>query len=134
MTEHHPNHSAYRRARSGELSFPVDRERALRARQEAEALFAPKPQPRVAEKAASPSRAGVEKRAPTRLPAAPAPTAPRASDPLAAGDALPQPARQIPADHAARIRTWLRYGMSIAEVATVYGVQVGEIERILQRA
>jgi DNA-directed RNA polymerase specialized sigma24 family protein len=115
MTEHHPNHSAYRRARSGELSFPVDRERALRARQEAEALFAPKPQPRVAEKAASP-------------------TAPRASDPLAAGDALPQPVRQIPADHAARIRTWLRYGMSIAEVATVYGVQVGEIERFLQRA
>jgi hypothetical protein len=133
MTEHHPNHSANRRARSGELSFPVDRERALRARQEAEALFAPKPQPRVAETAASPSGAAVEKRAPTRLPAAPAPNAPRASG-LAAGDALPQPARQIPADHAARIRTWLRYGMSIAEVAMVYGVQVGEIERILQQA
>ena len=133
MTEHHPNHSAYRRARSGELSFPVDRERALRARQEAEALFAPKPQPRVVEKAASPSRAAAEKRALTRLPAAPAPTAPRASGPAAAGDA-PPPTRQIPADHAARIRTWLRYGMSIAEVATVYGVQVGEIERILQEA
>jgi hypothetical protein len=31
----------------------------------------------------------------------------------------------------ARIRTWARYGMTARQVAEVYGVTVGEIERIL---
>jgi hypothetical protein len=31
-----------------------------------------------------------------------------------------------------RIRTWVRYGMTARQVAEMYGVGVGEIERILQ--
>jgi uncharacterized protein (DUF433 family) len=34
----------------------------------------------------------------------------------------------------ARIRTWLRYGMTIAEVAAVYGVEADEIAHILREA
>jgi hypothetical protein len=37
----------------------------------------------------------------------------------------------IPAAHFARVRTWVKYGMAVAQVAQVYGVSVGEVERIL---
>jgi hypothetical protein len=36
--------------------------------------------------------------------------------------------------HFARIRTWIRYGMTIAEVAAVYGLAVDELARILPGA
>jgi hypothetical protein len=39
----------------------------------------------------------------------------------------------IPAAHFDRIRTWVKYGMSAAQVAEVYRVDVGEIERILRK-
>jgi transposase-like protein len=32
----------------------------------------------------------------------------------------------------ARIRTWVNYGLTISQVAEVYGVAVGVIERILR--
>jgi hypothetical protein len=127
------NHPASRRARSNELSSPIDRERAHRARQAAEALFAPKPKPRVAEPGASRSLAAIEKQERTPPPAAPGPNVPAAVEPGAADNAK-QSEPQIPAAHAGRIRTWLRYGMSMAEVAAVYGVGVGEVERILHPA
>jgi hypothetical protein len=44
----------------------------------------------------------------------------------------PQP--QIPASRFARIRTWVKYGMTVADVAQVYGVAVEEIEGILRDA
>jgi hypothetical protein len=121
------NRPAHRRAGSDEQSFSVDRERAHRARQAAEALFAPKP--RAAETSAAPA-AG--KRAPATLLPAPAPAARRPDDTSAIRDE-PQPRRRIPSAHATRIRLWLRYGMSKAQVAAVYGVEIGEIERILRQ-
>jgi hypothetical protein len=43
------------------------------------------------------------------------------------------PARAIPHSQFARIRALAKYGMTVAQVAKVYGVAVGEIERILRR-
>jgi hypothetical protein len=40
----------------------------------------------------------------------------------------------IPAAHVARIRAWLRYGMAAAQVAEMYGVAAGEVERVLRTA
>jgi hypothetical protein len=40
----------------------------------------------------------------------------------------------IPPAHFARIRTWMRYGMTIAEVAATYGLAVDELARILRNA
>ena len=45
----------------------------------------------------------------------------------------PLPA-EIPPAHVARIRTWVTYGMKVAQVAQLYRVPVGEIERLLGRA
>jgi len=41
---------------------------------------------------------------------------------------------QIPRSQFARIRTSVKYGMTAAQVAGVYGVAVDVIERILRRA
>lgn len=126
-----PNRPVYPRARSSE-SYPNDRERANKARQAAEALFAPKPKPRVGEDAASAVRPAVERRKLAVIPMPP-PTVPDRPDPAADGDAASAADREIPADHLSRIRTWLKYGMTIAEVAAVYGVRTDEIERILRQ-
>jgi hypothetical protein len=45
-----------------------------------------------------------------------------------------RPAPEIPALQFARIRTWVKYGMTAADVAQVYGVAVEEIELILHKA
>jgi hypothetical protein len=42
-------------------------------------------------------------------------------------------APKIPRSQFARIRTWVKYGMTAAQVAGVYGVAVGVIERILRQ-
>ena len=39
---------------------------------------------------------------------------------------------KIPRSQAARIRAWLRYGMTAQQVAEVYGVAVDEVERGLR--
>ena len=39
----------------------------------------------------------------------------------------------IPASKFARIRTWVKYGMAVSQVAQVYGVTVEEIQRILRK-
>ena len=49
-------------------------------------------------------------------------------------DPEPRTTRQIPRSHHARIRTWVEYGMTVPQVAEVYGVNVGVIERILGKA
>jgi hypothetical protein len=40
---------------------------------------------------------------------------------------------EIPASQLARIRTWVKYGMTAAQVAEVYGVPASEIERALRK-
>jgi hypothetical protein len=49
-------------------------------------------------------------------------------------DPEPRTTRQIPRSEHARIRTWVQYGLTVPQVAEVYGVAVGVIERILLEA
>jgi hypothetical protein len=44
------------------------------------------------------------------------------------------PSNAIPRSHHASIPTWVNYGMTVPQVAKVYGVAVGVIERILRQA
>jgi hypothetical protein len=44
----------------------------------------------------------------------------------------PQTMRKIPRSQFVRIRTLVKYGMTVAQVAKVYGVDAGEIARILR--
>jgi hypothetical protein len=106
-----------------------DRERVARARQTAEALFAPKQQ--VAEPMVSDSLP------PARKPrvlgiASPAPSPREAVEPPVSAELRTMP--QISASQFARIRTWVKYGMTPAQVAEVYGVSVGDVERIVRNA
>jgi len=104
---------------------PDERERRAQARREAEALFGPKPAMIDSPVASSAKLARV-------LPAAPAPKQREAID--APGHPEPVLAKTIPAADAARIRTWMRYGMTIAQVAAVYGVDASELARLLGNA
>ena len=49
-------------------------------------------------------------------------------------DPEPRTTREIPRSHHARIRTWVQYGLTIPQVAEVYGVAVGVIERIFRQS
>jgi hypothetical protein len=120
-----PRRPGHHSARLGE-PFPDDRERINRARQAAEALFAPKPGVSEASVSAAPPAASAPRRLSTPavvqhearvLPNVPTP---------AAGE--------IPASQLARIRSWVKYGMTVPQVAAVYGVSVAEIERVLRKA
>jgi hypothetical protein len=109
-----------------------DHERVIRAREAAEALFASKPpsaDPPSA--AAEPAAAAIRKPRVLQV-IAPAPagqddvphTPPVASAP---------PAREIPRSEFARIRTWVKYGMTVPQVAKLFGAEIDEIRRILQK-
>ena len=110
-----------------------DRERIKSARQAAEALFTPKRQP--AEPSVSDPVPSAEQ--PARKPrvlaiSSPAPV--RHKEVAAPVNPEPQTMREIPQSQHARIRTWVKYGMTIPQVAEVYGVAVGVIERIFRQA
>jgi hypothetical protein len=109
-----------------------DRDRIANTRQAAEALFTPKRQPvepSVSDPAPSAERPA---RKPRVLPiSSPAPV--RNEEVAAPVDPEPRTTRQIPRSHHARIRTWVHYGLTIPQVAEVYGVAVGVIEDILRR-
>ena len=55
---------------------------------------------------------------------------------MVAAPVIPEPAAapDIPAKEAARLRTLVKYGMTVSQVAEVYRVPVETIERILQKA
>jgi hypothetical protein len=108
-----------------------DRERNTSARQAAEALFTPKPvEPSVSDPAPSAERPA---RKPRVLPIlSPAPV--RDEEVAAPVDPEPRTTRQIPRSEHARIRTWVEYGLTIPQVAEVYGVAVDVVEGILRRA
>jgi hypothetical protein len=125
MTDYH--HSD----RAGDTGTPLrrwaeaDHEENHRTHQAAEALFAPKRQ--IAEPAAparKPRILSAVRVEPARIEAIGTPINP----------APPKPSEKIPASHFARIRTWLRYGMTITQVAKIYEVTIGDIERILREA
>src|SRR5215469_2795098 len=103
------------------------------ARQEAEALFTPKSQ--ITERPLSSA---------TVPPSEPSPRKPRilrALPPASSRhDQAEAPARaeerlttEIPTLQWARIRAWVEYGMTVAQVAAIYGVAVDVIERILRQ-
>jgi hypothetical protein len=110
-----------------------DREQITRARQAAEALFRSK-QPVSGPSVPASAPADQPTRKPRVLqtisPAVPVgheeretPAAPE-----------PQTMRKIPRSQFVRIRTLVKYGMTLAQVAKVYGVDAGEIARILRHA
>jgi len=106
-----------------------DRERITSARQAAEALFTPKPvEQSVSDPAPSAEHPARKPRVLSILP----PTPVRNEEVAAPVDPEPRTTRQIPRSHHARIRTWVKYGLTIPQVARVYGVAVGVIERILR--
>jgi hypothetical protein len=43
------------------------------------------------------------------------------------------PAGEIPRSEFARIRNWVKYGMTVPQVAQLFGADVGEIRRILRK-
>jgi hypothetical protein len=107
-----------------------DHQQVIRAREAAEALFASKPSadpPSVAE----PTGAAIRKPRVLQV-IAPAPAGQDdmpGTPPVASGP----PAREIPRSEFARIRTWVKYGMTVPQVAKLFGADVGEIRRILGR-
>jgi len=111
-----------------------DRERITKARQAAEALFAPKPQ--VTEQSVLDSLPAADSRKPRVLA-----TSPPAPAPLIEVEKAEPPVRpeeqmrpEIPVSKFAHIRTLVKYGMTVSQVAEVYGVAVGAIERALRQA
>jgi hypothetical protein len=107
-------------------------ERITKARRAAEALFTSKRQ--VTKQSISDSLPSVDKPAhkPRVLKAlSPAPVRPeRAEAPVEPQGRI---ASEIPTSHFARIRTWVKYGMTAGQVAGIYGVAVDVIERILRQ-
>jgi hypothetical protein len=97
------------------VRIPNESERRAQARQAAEALFAPKP--------------------PAAEPAVDPPSTPVPPELVGAATTRePLPRAVIPTAHVARIRTWVKYGMTIAQVAAIYGVDAGEIARLVGKA
>ena len=111
---HPPRRPIYGRDHAA-VRAPDERERRTQARQAAEALFAPTPS--ITEQ-------------PLDLPAP-------GAVPVEAADAAthrpPLPRGSIPAADVGRIRTWVKYGMAIPQVAALYDVEADEITRILRR-
>jgi hypothetical protein len=125
-----------------------DRERITRARQTAEALFPQKPAVSKPSVSATP-RTDQPARKPRVLPIisssatdAEAVVGPPLEKTQADAQqhlgkeigAERQTTPAIPQAHFSRIRNWVKYGMTIAQVANIYQTHVGEIERILGKA
>jgi hypothetical protein len=110
-----------------------DREQSTDARQTAEALFAPKTNSFKQFDQEVVGLAGDPVRRPRVLSVSP--TVPSHLPELEAPISTKRPAKpKIPKSQFARIRAWLRYGMTTEQVAGVYGVPVDELERILRIA
>lgn len=101
------------------------------ARQAAEALFRPKPP--------EPKRPVLTTAPPERHQSGRQPRVLRATEParhledvvVAPLTAMTPAAPSVPASDLSRIKTWLKYGMTIAQVAQVYGLAIHDLERLL---
>lgn len=105
-----------------------DQLRGLYAREAAEALFKSKPLVKLPQTgtAAPDTKPGQHK--PRILAAAPNGAAPK-QEPVSA---VPENASPATLDEEiAKIRTWIKYGMTVAEVAHVYGISAAEVKRAL---
>jgi hypothetical protein len=134
MTDyHHSNRSDYAGSTfSGPIQY--NREETNRARKAAEAIFAPKQRINEQSAPAAAPTADLKVRKPRILSAVQ--VQPTRVEPTEAAVASvpPKPVAKIPASHLGRIRTWLKYGMTMPQVAKVYGVTIDDIERVLQKA
>jgi hypothetical protein len=116
-----------------------NRERSTNARQAAEALFSPKRKPppeQPAQEAARPDGEVVRKPRVLTI-SAPAPVDHQsAAHHESASPTKPkrQATPKIASSQFARIRAWVQYGMTAQQVAEMFGVTVGEIERIVSIA
>lgn len=117
MIEHPPHRRPVYGRNHASAHTPDDRTRRAQARRAAEALFAPKQKPSSAQQSRVLS---------TALP-------PAQSEAMASITAPPRPT-VIPAGHVARIHTWVKYGMTVPQVAAIYGAEVDEVARILGKA
>jgi hypothetical protein len=111
-----------------------DRDRITKARREAEALFTSKPP--IRETAVSHPQTPVDQaaRKPRILRAlSTAPVRPQEGAAQVSIEAPITPI-QIPSSQFGRIHAWVKYGMTAAQVAGMYGVAVDVIERILRQA
>ena len=108
-----------------------DREQSMSARQAAEALFTPKAE--IAEQPVSePSQAPRSRKPRVLSILPPAPVHQKTADAPVSPE---QPAApEIPVKKRARVRTLVKYGMSVSHVADLYRVPVETIERILRKA
>jgi hypothetical protein len=110
-----------------------DRGRITTARQEAEALFTSKrpiSKPSIPEPETPTDRSARKPRILRALSTAPV-RHEEVEPPVSSGQRVMP---EIPSSQFARIRAWVKYGMTAAQVAGVYGVAVGAIERILRQA
>jgi len=122
-------------AHSSELSLPSHDERRQRstAWEAAEALFRPKEPTVEPATSVAPEPVAQTARKPRVLAATPAPSQTGAPEPRVVTQ--PQPAAaSIPPSHAARIRTWVKYGMTSRQVAGLYRVGVSEVRQVLKHA
>jgi hypothetical protein len=106
----------------------------MRARQAAEALFAPKPQvtgPLVSNPLPSADQSA---RKPRVLATSPPPAPLEVKEVGTPVNPEQQVKPEIPVSKFSHIRTLVRYGMTVSQVAEVYGVAVGAIQRVLGRA
>jgi hypothetical protein len=109
-----------------------DRERIVRARQAAEELFTAKPAFSGALSDPPPAEQTARKPRVLRvIPPAAAVPAKELEPPINPG---PQSTGEIPPSQFGRIRSWVKYGMTVAQVARVYRVAASDIERILRQA
>jgi hypothetical protein len=107
-------------------------EQRTSACQAAEALFAPKSQ-RVEPRAQEGTPAGEVVQKPRVLAVAAVAAVPRDEPETPVSVTLPRKP-VIPSAHTARMRAWLKYSMTVAQVAEMYGVTAGEVEHILRIA
>jgi hypothetical protein len=107
-----------------------DRERISKARQAADALFT-SPVCGSSDRDSLPTDQSARK--PRVLAIAPAASVHR-DDVETPVIPEPQAMREIARSQFGRIRTLVKYGMTVAQVAEVYGAAVDEIERILRNA
>jgi hypothetical protein len=110
-----------------------ERERITRARRAAEALFTTKRQvtklSSVSDSLLSVDQSPREPRVLKALPPAPV----RHEEGPAPVKSQERITSEIPTSQFARIRAWVKYGMSVAQVAGVYGVAADVIERIVRQ-
>jgi hypothetical protein len=100
-----------------------------RARQAAEALFAPKQRAAEPEAVTSPDQTTRKPRILSAAPAKPVQLEPAS---VAPNPESSDRRGKIPAAHLDRVRTWLKYGMNISQIAELYAMTPEEVQSALK--